>query len=62
MSEPPAIDWKARQAEQLAEHRRRQTERAAVRAEFAAARKAGLRARHSAKLARTHDTPTQDTP
>ncbi|MGI5182240.1 hypothetical protein ACQEVZ_38700 [Dactylosporangium sp. CA-152071] len=60
-------DWDAIVAERLAaqraEHDRRQAAKRATRAEFAAARTAGLRQRHTAKLARTQQTtPPQDNP
>jgi hypothetical protein len=48
----PVDDQAARLAAQLAEHDRRQAIKRATRADFAAARTAGLRARHTAKLAR----------
>lgn len=50
---PPAADsWPQRLTAQLAERQRRRTARAQIRATMAAARTAGLAARHAAKLAR----------
>lgn len=46
------IDWRARFAEDLAEHDRRKAERIAAREEFAEARRHGLAARHARKLGR----------
>jgi hypothetical protein len=46
------VDWEARLRDQLAEHQRRQAAKRAERAAFAERRRAGLEARHAAKLAR----------
>lgn len=57
----PLDNWPARLAEIAEAARMRQADRRAVRAELAAARTAGLRARHTAKLARSanpQDVPT----
>lgn len=56
----PVDDQTARLAAQLVEHDRLQAAKRATRADFAAARTAGLRARHATKLARTQ--PPQDNP
>jgi hypothetical protein len=60
MTDPqPSIDWEARAAEQAEQHQRRQATKRATRAEFKAARDAGLRSRHAAKLARLATEPRE---
>lgn len=56
-SADPIDDWPTRLAQLADAARQRQAERRVTRAEFTAARNAGLRARHAAKLARTRQAP-----
>jgi hypothetical protein len=56
---PQPVDdgWEQRLRDAVADTVRRRAEAAAWRAEFAERRDHGLRARHAAKLARTHNNP-----